>query len=266
MLRTLPRDRSSLLRLLAAIPLVVAASGHARAQTDPYGTETIVSGTVTETRADGLARCLRDVLVKVSGDPRLLDDPRIDALEGKPADLVEDFAYIDRMSDLPHHDEQGSRDRPFTLIVHFSPPKIDAVLARLGEGPWRGERPPLLIRVTVRDRTGASFAMTADADADERLREALLAAADRYGMRVVLPPAGQPASLPAGVPLTGTLVWSDADFGWNGDWHISWDGNDYRWANRGVSFDGAFRNAVLGAMAVLAGHSDALGISTTRSP
>jgi hypothetical protein len=261
MLRTLPSNRSSLLRLLAATSLLVTASGHARAQTDPYRAETIVSGTVAETRADGLARCLRDVLVKASGDPRLLDDPRIDALEGKAADLVEDFAYVDRMSDLPHHDEQGSRDRPFTLIAHFSPPKIEAVLARLGEGPWQGERPPLLIRVTIRDRTGASFPMTADADADERLREALLGAADRYGMRVVLPPAA-PRD---GVGLTGALAWSDVDFGWNGDWRIAWDGSDYRWAIHGVSFDGAFRNAVLGAMAVLAGHSDALGISATKS-
>jgi hypothetical protein len=266
MLRALLRHRSRLIRFFAAIATLAGSAGAACAAADLYGSETIVSGTVAETRAEGIIRCFRDVLVKVSGDPRLLDDPRIEALEGKTADLVEDFAYIDRMSDLPHHDEQGSRDRPFTLIAHFSPPKIDAVLARLGERPWLGERPRLLVQVTVRDSAGASFPMTADADADERQREALLAAADRYGMSVVLPPVEQPAAVPAGVPLIGMLAWSDADFGWNGDWHIARDGSDYRWAIRGVSFDGAFRNAVLGAMAVLAGHSDALGISTTKPP
>lgn len=245
--------------MFAAIAALTGSAGTARAAADPYAAETIVSGTVAETRADGLTRCFRDVLVKVSGNPRLLDDPRTGALESKIAELVEDFAYIDRMSDVPHHDEQGSRDRPYTLIVHFSPPKIDAVLARLGERPWRGSRPHLLVRINVRDKTGNGFPMTADADADERMREALLAAAARYGMRVVLPPAGQSAPIaPGGVALTGRLAWDDADFGWDGDWHLVWRGRDYLWSIRGVSFDGAFRDAVRGAMAVLSGHSSAI--------
>jgi hypothetical protein len=192
-----------------AIVLIAAMlPGRPAAAADLYEASTIVTGTVAETRADGLASCLREVLVKVSGNPALTDDPRVAALDGKVAELVEDFAYLDRMSDLPHHDEQGSRDRPFTLIAHFSPPKIDAALARLGERPWRGDR-RLLVRITVRDRSG-TYPMTADGDDDERQREALLAAAERYGMRVVLLPADRAklahASVANTVPLTGTLA------------------------------------------------------------
>ena len=38
----------------------------------------IVTGTREDTRAEGLARALRDVLVKRSGDPGLLRDRRVD--------------------------------------------------------------------------------------------------------------------------------------------------------------------------------------------
>jgi hypothetical protein len=245
----------------AIVVIAAMLPGWSAAAAELYEASTIVTGTVAETRSGGLASCLREVLVKVSGNPTLADDPRLAALDGKVADLVEDFAYIDRMSDLPHHDEQGSRDRPFTLIVHFSPPKIDAALARLGEQPWRGER-RLLVRITVRDRSG-TYPMTADGDDDERQREALLAAAERYGMRVVLLPAHRAKLAHAGVantvPLTGTLAWSDTAFGWVGAWHLTWRGRDHAWGISGVSFDAAFRDAMQGALAVLSGHAGRSG-------
>ncbi|MCW3474988.1 DUF2066 domain-containing protein [Limobrevibacterium gyesilva] len=242
-----------------ALPCL-AATAQAAGWQDLYQSSAIVTGTVATTRADGLAQCLRDVLVKVSGNPALLDDPRVDALGGTAAELVEDFAYLDRQSDMPRHDEQGSRDRPFTLIAHFAPTKIDAALAALGEQPWRADRPPLLVRITVRDRN-ATFPMTADADADERQRQALLASAERYGMRVVLLPKDRlavGAAPPGSVPLDGTLTWSDAAFGWVGEWRLAWQGRDIAWGITGVSFDEAFRNAVRGAMGVLSGHAEAV--------
>ena len=108
-------------------------------------------------------------------------------LAANAADMVEDYLYLDRMSDMPHHDEQGTRDRPYTLIVRFSPAKLDAALAALGDRPWLAERPKLLVRIMITDKRG-SYPLTADGDNDERHRQALLAAAIRYGMHVVLTP------------------------------------------------------------------------------
>lgn len=38
--------------------------------------------------------------------------------------------------------------------------------------------------------------------------------------------------------------WSEAALGWTAHWHLSWQGREYRWHNRGVFLDDAFRNAV----------------------
>jgi uncharacterized protein len=244
-----------LLALAAALLTLWTGLAAASGRDELYQARSIVSGTMVATRREGLARCLADVLVKVSGNPALADDPRLSALD--PQAILQDFAYIDRQSDMPRHDEQGSRDRPFTLIAQFDPKQVDAALAGLGETPWLADRPPLLVRVAVRDRQN-TFRMTAEGDDDERHREALLAAADRYAMRVVLPPAnGYPdaAGPPGAVVLAGTLAWSDTDFGWVGTWHLDWQGKGHDWRIAGVSFDAAFRNAVSGAMAILSGHA-----------
>jgi hypothetical protein len=229
-----------------AAPRMAAAS-------DLYEGEAIVSGTVLETRSDGLAQCLRHVLVKLSGNPALADDPRVDMLGAKATTLLDSVAYIDRMSDSPHHDEQGTRDRPFTLIARFDPARTDAALARLGEHPWRGVRPVLAIDIMVHDH-GADYPMTADGDNGERQREALLGAARLYGMVVALPATMGEPKQPGGIKLHGTLRWSDAESGWVGQWRMGWRGGEHDWGIRGVSFDDAFRNAVAGAMALLSGH------------
>lgn len=223
----------------------------------------IVTGTREDTRAEGLAHALRDVLVKRSGDPGLLHDPRVDALTAKAADMVEDYLYLDRMSDLPKHDEQGTRDRPYNLIARFVPAKVDAALAELGDRPWLAERPKLLVRITITDKRG-SYPLTADGDNDERHRQALLAAASRYGMPLVLVPldkANVEAALPDALLVTGTLRWSDADPGWIGAWRTGGDpgaeanaSGINAWGIRGVSFDEAYRNLVWGAMAIASGH------------
>ena len=240
-----------------------------------YQCSVIVTGTDMRNRPSGMTQCLRRVMVKVSGNPALADDPRLDDIASKAGPLAENFAYFDRMSDNPHHDEQGSRDRPFDLVVNFDAAKVDAALAALGSAAWRN-RPALVIAVQVKDRRGADYMLSADGADGERQREALFAAADRFGLRVILLPEqespGRDATGPeivaraartvqstALAALTGTLVWSDADAGWVGTWHVAHDGHEGSWSIRGVSFDDAFRSALGGAAAVLSGHRGSTG-------
>jgi hypothetical protein len=228
----------------------------ARSQDYPALSEAtaIVTGTRQDTRGEALARELRDVLVKRSGNPALLHDPRVDPLAATAGDMVEDFLYLDRLSDQPKHDEQGTRDRPYTLIGRFSPAKIDAALAALGDHPWLAARPKLVVRIMITDKR-SSFPLTADGDNDERHRQALLAASIRYGMHLVLMPADKmndDASIPDSLVVTGRLKWSDSDPGWVGQWHAN---GDRDWGIGGVSFDEAFRNLVQGAIAIGSGHA-----------
>lgn len=243
------RANVPLLALAAVAPCVAHAA-------PLYEARVIVTGTDARSRPDGFARALAQVLAKVAGNPALATDPRVAALAPAAPGFVQNFAYLDRMSDMPRRDEQGTRDRPYDLIVAFDPGMMDAVLAGLGEAPWRGERPLLWTRVQVR-RGDVEFPLTADADQDERQRGALLAAGERFGLPVGLPPSDRLAAPapPGAVPVSGTLTWSDADAGWVAEWRMSWHGREHTWGTRGTGFDAAFRDLVGGAARVLSGAS-----------
>jgi hypothetical protein len=240
-----------------------------------YEAQAIVTGTGEKNRLPGLVQCLEDVLVRVSGDPRLIGDPTAIALGKNVGDYVSSFRYRDRMEGIPIHDEQGSHDRPHDLTVDFDPAKIDTALHALGREPWTSERPQLVVFLGVTNAKG-SFVLTADGDESPYMGESLAAASTRMAVPTVLPRQAElkksgltvdalAESLPADLdarakeaggdkPLIGSLVWSDEELGWIADWRIEADGKAYQWQARGISFDAAFRNAMRGAAQILSGH------------
>lgn len=231
--------------LLCALLLL---AGPACAQSDLLACRVIVTGSDLRSRPEGLARCVRAVVVKVTGKPGLAEDPRTAAITAHADELVDDFVYLDRMSDLPRHDEQGSRDRPYDLIAHVNAAQLTAALQAAGLRPWL-ERPALTVSIAIRTRDGAAFAMTPDGDDSERHRQSLLAAAEQFGMRVVLPRSARANRL----LLRGAVAWSEGDFGWNAEWQLVRDGDPVgAWTVRGVSFDDAYRAGVGGAAERLA--------------
>src|SRR6185503_14958298 len=130
----------------------------------------------------------KEVLVKVSGDPRLLDDPRVEALAQDAGSLVERFTYRDRMEGIPIHDEQGSHDRPHDLTTIFVPEKIDAVLASLGSKPWSAARPVVALVLGVKngDRT---FLLSSDGERGIDMRDSLAQASAKIAIPATLPSA-----------------------------------------------------------------------------
>ena len=255
------------MRAAILVLLVALAGAPARAADVPrslYAASTIVTGTAMGDRPDALMRCLRSVVAKLSGDWRAPEDPRIATDVPDPRSLVEDYVYLDRMTDIPTHDEQGTRERPFDFIVHFAPAKVDALMQRLGIPVWSGPRPPLVMMVAI-SRDPARFPLTADGVPDERMRRAALEAGERYGMRIVFFPTATLLAAPSAdavpmppiegaVLLKGTLMWSPREFGWVGTWHLWYGAEDHGWGITGVSFDEAFRDAVRGAARILAGR------------
>jgi uncharacterized protein len=120
----------SLCGVLSSVLGVLPTASGIGAETivDLYQARTIVTGRGEENRLRGFPLCLEDALIKVSGDPRLIDDPRLGLLQAQAQTFVVSFEYHDRMAGLATHDEQGTRDRPYDLIVHFDRDKIDAAL------------------------------------------------------------------------------------------------------------------------------------------
>jgi hypothetical protein len=242
-----------------------------------YKAKTIVTGMREETRLKGFGDCLRSVLLKVSGDQRALDDPWLVPVLAKASDYVTAYHYHDRMSGIPTHDEQGTRDRPYDLSCDFSRDKVDAALASLGRKPWLAPRPRIALFVSVRNEP-AAFVLAADDRDAAIMREAFADAAGalaipirfpkrqdlqrvgldagrlpRIGMPVLDAFAGHIGSSHA---LAGMVVWSEAQNCWIAEWRF-FDGTDTAiWQFRATSFDKIFQNAMRGAAQILSGNGD----------
>ena len=102
----------------------------AAAADDLYRAQTTVTGQGEANRIIGFAACLEDVLIKVSGAEKLAGDPRLAEYKSRAGDFVKAYSYHDQMSGTPTRDEQGTRDRPYDLIVDFDERKSTAFLGR----------------------------------------------------------------------------------------------------------------------------------------
>ena len=240
-----------------------------------YQTRAIVTGEREETRLPVLGQCLKDALKKVSGDPDIDRDPRVEAFASQAQAYIKSFSYRDRMEGIPIHDEQGTRDRPYDLTVDFQPEKIDGLLQVLGQRPWTARRPTIVVLLAVKYEA-RSYLLTGDADEGFDQRESFMSAAWLTGMPMTLPStaafddAGMTAEkLPTaelgdlkkivrasggGIVQVGSIAWDKGMLGWKGDWQLYSDDEPHHWQIRNVNFDAAFRSAMRGAAQVLSGN------------
>jgi hypothetical protein len=243
--------------------------------TDLYSTKVTVTGQGEANRMTGFAAALEDVLIKASGAEKLNGDQRLAAYKPKARDFVKSFSYRDQFFGKPIRDEQGTRDRPFDLTVDFDAGRIDAILKTLGLNPWLSHRPRLAVFVAM-EQGAKNYVVTADGSQSDLQRDALLSAADKRGMKVVLPSAAALAKsnitgealrspsfpllmqiateLGGEVALAGRLVWDDRDLGWTTQWQMAWGGQTHRWQLRGLTFDETFRRGIGGAAQILSGN------------
>ena len=270
-------SRRATLGLAGAMLLGARSTWAAGSASALYQARTIVTGQRDETRIPGLMRCLPDVLVRVSGDPRLAAHPKLAEFVRTPEAAVAHIGFRDLYANKKLSDEQGTRDRPYEMTVEYDPRKIDAMLAGMGARAWLGDRPRLVVFLAVK-HIATSYVLSSTIEAGDLQRQSFADAAWKYGMEVVIPPeraltqAGLTLeTLPATplekfdaltdksvgqLPLAGTLSWDRAALGWIARWRIIADGREHRWGIKGVNFDAAFRNAVGGAAQILSGNGD----------
>jgi uncharacterized protein len=240
-----------------------------------YRATAIVTGTGEENRLIGFRLTMEDVIVRVSGDYRLIVSGKAAPTIADAASFVTNIHYHDRYEGIPVHDEQGTHDRPHDLTVDFDQARINTALFSMGSRPWLLPRPRLLVVLGVRNAKG-TFVLSGDGDQGFYMRDSFTASSDRIAIPIALPSLAaiksanlQPeaigtadlASLDAlakengaDQALAGTLEWSDAARGWIAEWRLTFAGRNYAWRMRGVSFDDAFRNALRGAAQVLSGN------------
>ena len=269
-------------RLYASLVSIAALSWAWPAQSGPqktvdvdlYRASTIVTGRRDATRIPGIEECFKIVLVKATGDPGILSDPAIATFAEKANNFVDDLHYHDRMSGIPVHDEQGSRDRPYDLTVDFSAKDIDRILGQLKSRIWK-TRPKIVAFVSV-DFQSNSFLLASDKRLGIDQRDALMASASRMGIALTIPSeaildqehlgvaslheaaksALMNATKTAGgdAALEGQLVWNEDKLAWSANWRLYSNKNDYMWKIDGVNFDGAYRDAIGNTAKVLSGN------------
>jgi hypothetical protein len=267
----------AMIRMFLTAILTWCAGAMAATGADLYRTKVTVTGQGEANRMVGFATGLEDVLIKASGAQKLSGDRRLAAYKSKAKNLVTAFSYRDQFFGKPIRDEQGTRDRPFDLTVDFDEGKIDDILKALGFKPWLSHRPSLAVFVEM-EQGAKTYIVTTDGTQSDLQRDALLAAADKRGMDIVLPgtaalakanitgaelrtpsfPALAPVAAELGgeVVLVGRLAWDDRDLGWATQWQMDWRGQTHRWQIRGLTFDETFRRGIGGAAQILSGNGD----------
>jgi hypothetical protein len=250
-------------------------------QSDPlYSGRTIITGQRDETRNPGFSVALLDVAKKVSGDQTLAPSDIESIVHGNIKLYVKDFTDHDTMEGIPIHDEQGTRDRQFELLINFVPKRVDVLLHNLGRSPWLHSRPSILVLVEIENANGSSYMLTNDEDEERgaEQREAFVASAWEVGIPLILPSPKelQDIHLDSGnidqlssdqlrraklaaradVVISGKLTWIGGANGWQANWVMETDGTTHRWQIVDINFDGAFRNAMRGAAHILSHHGE----------
>jgi len=237
---------------------------------DPYQANDIVTGFGVPARQAGFAHCAREVLVRLSGEPRLERDPRVAELAAHAELMVTSFDYSDVLLGLgfPVHDDQGTADRPEYLVVRFDHAKIDKALADLGEPLWDAPRPQVVPVLAVHGPS-VTYLLSAEAKRGTDQRGSLAAAAFQFGLTLRIPSDAELADWGVAVDgfpnprtkptadealVAGTLEFDEAKPGWVGSWRMRWRGMDYAWGIGGVNFDEAFRSLMRGVARVASGH------------
>jgi hypothetical protein len=269
--------RRAFVRIILAAVLTLYGGAIAAAGGDLYRTKVTVTGQGEANRIVGFAACLEDVLIKASGAQKLSGDRRLAAYKSNAKSFVTTFSYRDQFFGKPIRDEQGTRDRPYDLTVEFEESKINDILKALGLKPWLSRRPSLAVFVEM-EQGPRNYIVTSDGTQSDLQRDALIAAADKRGMDIVLPSAAtlaksnitgaalRTAPFPTLAPvaaeqggeviLVGRLIWDDRELGWATQWQMDWGGRTHRWQVRGVTFDEAFRRGIGGAAQVVSGNGD----------
>src|SRR6266699_2040714 len=104
------RIRNIVVPVLAAA-LFCSAAASARAADELYEAQAIVTGQREPERLRAFPDCLEDVLVKVSGDPRLIGDPRLVPLKASAESFVAAFRDVCRRAERAYALHVGERRR-----------------------------------------------------------------------------------------------------------------------------------------------------------
>ncbi|MEW8264057.1 MAG: DUF2066 domain-containing protein [Candidatus Thiodiazotropha taylori] len=154
---------------------------HAEAVTNLYEAEVAVFGQGGEARSKGIREAFAGVLVKVSGDSGLLDDPQVEQLLKRGSRLVQQYRY----KPLPNPPEEVDEETPDRLLwARFDARAVNRLLRESGVPVWGETRPSMLLWLGQEE--GARRSLISP-DRATSLKQQLTQTADARGLPLVWP-------------------------------------------------------------------------------
>ncbi len=163
----------TLVSLLMALPLISLQPSLALQVTGLYSQQIPVINDGEAERNRAFKEALAAVVVKVSGDPRWLENPSIERAIAQAQNYVEATSYISESIQLPLEDNTASGDADteqfYTaeqriISVNFAAGLIDELLAEANIPVWDGNRPSVLVWMVLQSSSGDREFLTADSN------------------------------------------------------------------------------------------------------
>jgi hypothetical protein len=162
--------------LIGVFLCLLTVSGSALARANLFEADVPVAGQQPDLRPAGMKTALQEVLVRLTGQPDVLNRAPVRSLLDSPERFVQQYRY---------HTLPGSTPPQLMLRVQFDGGAIQQALSQQGVAYWGdSERPEVLVWLALEDR-GTRYIVSAQDDSDAA-RELQRAAAQR-GIPLLLP-------------------------------------------------------------------------------
>lgn len=156
--------------LLLTLPLISWQPSVALQVSGLYSQQIPVTNDGEAERNRAFREALAAVVVKVSGDPRWLENPNIERAIAQAQNYVEATSYISESIQLPLEDNtvsaDGTEEQFYTveqriISVNFAAALIDALLADANIPVWNSNRPSVLVWMVLQNSLGDREFLTA---------------------------------------------------------------------------------------------------------
>jgi hypothetical protein len=159
--------------MLLTLPLISWQPSEALQVSGLYSQQIPVTNDGEAERNRAFKEALAAVVVKVSGDPRWLENPAIERAIAQAQNYVEATSYISESIQLPLEDNTASADTDeeqfYTaeqriISVNFAAALIDELLEDADIPVWDGNRPSVLVWMVLQSSAGDREFLTADSN------------------------------------------------------------------------------------------------------
>ncbi len=233
--------------VLALLLLLLSQTALAVRVDNLYTVELPVADQTTAERLKVFGEAMKRVLVKITGDEAVLQQPGLQGPLKRAARFVEEYRYFSR--DLPSgKTEDGKKPTQLYLRVRFDAAALDRLLREQRLKLWGSERPGSLLLLAIQqggrlrlvaDDTTPAVAAEINRLADARGLPVLLPLNDLEDSRVLGPRqirdrddralAAIAARYTPDALLIGTLAGNDQR-GWRGNWQLRFSGRQFDWS------------------------------------